>query len=211
MSLNLNEFAKDVHANADEHGWWDEERSSGEILALIHSEWSEALEEYRDGRPMVWHECVDDSVPEIHICENCPQGLHKVGGHSVQDCMEYGKKPEGIAVELLDGVIRIFDMLGAIDATMEDEETIDDMLSKMPEGQEKDCECKLPEFVTRLHALTSEAYFAENAEEMVTILLTAVAMVFCWSRKQGLDPEKIMLEKHEYNKTRAYKHGNKLC
>lgn len=48
------------------------------------------------------------------------------------------------------------------------------MLSKMPEGQEKDCECKLPEFVTRLHALTSEAYFAENAEEMVTILLTAV-------------------------------------
>ena len=37
------------HAIAVSKGWWEEERNIGELLALIHSEVSEALEEWRDG------------------------------------------------------------------------------------------------------------------------------------------------------------------
>jgi len=42
-------IARVVHSNAKGHGWWDEERNNGEMLALIHSEISEGLEALRNG------------------------------------------------------------------------------------------------------------------------------------------------------------------
>lgn len=38
-----------VHQNAIEHGWWNEPREDGTLLALIHSEVSECLECLREG------------------------------------------------------------------------------------------------------------------------------------------------------------------
>ena len=46
--MTVNEFAKEVHENAVAHGWWETARSFPEVAALIHSEVSEALEEWRD-------------------------------------------------------------------------------------------------------------------------------------------------------------------
>jgi NTP pyrophosphatase (non-canonical NTP hydrolase) len=37
----------EAHRIADEHGWWDTERSDLECIALIHSELSEAVEAIR--------------------------------------------------------------------------------------------------------------------------------------------------------------------
>lgn len=42
-------------------------------------------------------------------------------------------------------------------------------------------------------------------------LADAVTGVFEWLTNQGIDPYAVMLEKHEYNKTRPYRHGGKLC
>jgi hypothetical protein len=34
MAKTLNEWARDIHQNAVERGWWDEPRSFGDIVAL---------------------------------------------------------------------------------------------------------------------------------------------------------------------------------
>jgi len=52
MSFLFNEFAKEMHELAKEKGWWSKDRSFGELIALHHSELSEALEEYRANRPV---------------------------------------------------------------------------------------------------------------------------------------------------------------
>jgi len=50
MDIQLNNLAKTVHTGNKLKGFYDEKRNFGEILALIHSEVSEALEADRKGR-----------------------------------------------------------------------------------------------------------------------------------------------------------------
>lgn len=45
--LGISDFIKECHHIAKEKGWWDEERNDGELIALMHSELSEALEAMR--------------------------------------------------------------------------------------------------------------------------------------------------------------------
>ena len=68
-----------VHDNAVYHGWWDEPREDGTLIALIMSEAAEALEALRKG-----------NKPDEH----CPQF-------------------SGAEVELADVIIRIMDMAEA--------------------------------------------------------------------------------------------------
>lgn len=110
--MNLNEWVKRCHEIAVAHGWWDEEKSVGEIIALMHSELSEALEEARDGRPGVWHECVKSGMMCCGTLCDCWRD-----GACATDSQR--TKPEGIYVELVDCVIRIFDYLGDEGADVE--------------------------------------------------------------------------------------------
>lgn len=47
---SIRELQKEVYENAKAHGWWEEEREFGTLIALCHSELSEALEETRNGK-----------------------------------------------------------------------------------------------------------------------------------------------------------------
>ncbi len=44
----LTNLIKECHHIAKSKGWWEEERNDGELLALMHSELSEALEAMRN-------------------------------------------------------------------------------------------------------------------------------------------------------------------
>ena len=60
---HYNALAKDVNQNAVDKGWWDDERNDGEMICLMHSELSEALEGLRHGDPP------DDHIPEFRSSE----------------------------------------------------------------------------------------------------------------------------------------------
>ena len=122
MRTNLNELAKIIHSNAVEHGWWDEERSFGDVIAPCHSELSEALEEYRANRPMVWYAC-NEATPSTGPCS--PADEFECLNYGNETCCKYrGTKPEGIAVEMIDCIIRILDWCGRHDID------VDDLLAK---------------------------------------------------------------------------------
>lgn len=78
--MTIKELQIDIHKNAVEHGWWEEQRNFGELISLCHSELSEALEEVRKGK----------LYNETYYSE--------------------GGKPEGVPSELADVVIRVMDM-----------------------------------------------------------------------------------------------------
>jgi len=91
--MNIKTLIQESHKTATEKGWWDSpDRNIPELLALIHSEVSEALESYRDTGTdqldKVWYAQADD-------------------------------KPEGFVIELADVLIRIADLCGEFDLDIE--------------------------------------------------------------------------------------------
>lgn len=156
--IDFNNFAKEAHENAVKHGFW-EETSIDKQVALIHTEWSEAMQADRKGA------CAED-----------------------------------VCTELIDGVLRVLDCCGGygIHIAFDEEPTAE---KAMP----------MEFLVNHLHYLTTQLRFQGFANTAVTCMyaMDAIWHVYCYVMSCGLDPEQVMLKKHQYNLTRPYKHGKK--
>ena len=205
--MRIHDLIHDIHQNAVHHGWWEEKRSIAEIIALIHSEWSEALEEARAGRPLVYYDCI--------LCPDGPCQMTKEDeAASICDYRDAEAKPEGIAVEIIDGCIRILEFMGVYIESL----SLETMNGK-PVADAEDLYVEFnedwtpAEIIAELHSYTSLAYdgFCEKMqEEAFARLVEALALGFSWVKAKGLDPLELLLKKHEYNKTRPYKHGKQF-
>lgn len=92
--MEIKTLVAKAHENAVKHGFWEPPLAFGTAIALIHSELSEALEEERNGSPDVWFACNESD--------------------------SFSRKPEGVAVELADAVIRIADLCGHLGIDLEE-------------------------------------------------------------------------------------------
>ena len=188
--MNLSDLQREAHAIAKEHGWWDEERTFGDLVALIHSEMSEALEAYREWglQDMTWRPTSERDI------------LHP----------DFGSipKPEGVASELADVVIRVADMAehygvglvfpgGRIDLNIEDMSSFGD-------------------WITILHLGLSDTVKAWHSEKVLGVTgrwvqeLSAVFFrVHLVAAHYGIDLDAAVEAKMEYNRGRSYRHGEK--
>jgi NTP pyrophosphatase (non-canonical NTP hydrolase) len=119
-----------------------EVRNMGEMLMLATSELAEGLEEHRDGRPVVWYKTVIHPSPpsmdgwpeqaiEAYRKMRDNFDIKMMGGEEVQDYHEITEvdhealvnvgilKPEGLAVELADCIIRCLDTMQSLGVDIE--------------------------------------------------------------------------------------------
>lgn len=182
-------LVNDIHENAVAHGWWDEERSYAEIIALIHSELSEALEEYRNHKPDIYYVVdMEQDNGQVVPCIRTDWG----------DGSFDEEKPEGVAVELADTVIRILDYCGRkgikIVETLETRRAAFDTYT-------------LPELIAECHCLLSMAYHDIALSRQC--FAECISIIDYWCENHGINLETTVRLKHVYNKTRPYRHGGK--
>ena len=217
---NLNKMIPEIHRNAVEHGWWDEDRSESEIYALIHSELSEALEEYRDNKPDVY--CCQHGSDWCHICygDTCEINPDIDCVTCFAQREESGKvpnKPEGVIVELADAVIRIMDYLGKGGYTFNLNNAIYSNVG-LPLRTNENCS----DLIVCAHAALSQAFIHDyicwiqdpehneiNKESEIATLSAVVKWINEYAAGRGYDLVSVVRMKHAYNITRPYKHGGK--
>lgn len=82
---SINTLCTSVNTWARSKGWWNIHRNEGELIALMHSELSEALEGLRAGNPASEHipefSCMEEELADtvIRIADLCGAKGYRLG------------------------------------------------------------------------------------------------------------------------------------
>ena len=184
--MNLAELQKEAHAIAKSKGWWDEERTFGDLIALVHSELSEALEWYREG----------EHVQPMR--EESPQ-------YGLDDPVHGKYKPVGVPSELADVVIRVADMAEHYDWDLSGWEDADISHTIV--------DPTFGDWICLIHASLAWAFAGLcttlQRSEWIEPLKVALCLVNDMAAHYGIDLDAAIEAKLEYNRSRPYRHGGK--
>ena len=126
--------------------------------------------------------------------------------------MEKGAEILDIAVELADCIIRVLDYMG------KEGFNVDALLREAPKAVMCDVPVRvyaasLGDRIARWHLLLSLAYACWCNSAGTHAAALRMALCICeiveWAEEAGVDMEMVLDTKHEYNKTRPYRHGGK--
>lgn len=233
----LNELADVIHKTAADHGFWETERNMGEMIALIHSELSEALEEHRANKPPAYYVVSVSQntmmTPDTHALINKIRGGDPAvdpNGPSINPALsddDYRTlvragiaKPEGAGVELADCVIRILDTLQSLDVD------IDRRVVEIHKLDELSGIRSMNAYAALIDSLEGGVNFGENLAfihkrlglgfgcwmdghrgSAVSFLVMALTDCLEAMRDLGVDIDATVAEKMAFNDSRPYKHN----
>lgn len=197
---NIAQLVQEAHANAVAKGWWKEDRTYGELIALVHSEVSEALEDYRNGEKLdkVWyeHKASDGSTFR----------------HSKLWYLGNQGKPCGIPSELADICIRIFDIAGRYGWG-------EDLQKEFLENEKHPfkqswAQSSFAEKISRMHLELSCSFYEfemlKQKNQAIINLSGVLSGVANMCKEYGIDLDQAIFEKMAYNATRPERHGGKV-
>ena len=111
----LNESAKAIHTHNVMQGFWDEKRNVGELLMLVVTEISEAMEAHRDDKHSNignWNRSHQEQLDAYSLSEDL-YALEK--NISFKDAIK-----DSFEDEIADAIIRLLDLCGGMNIDIEE-------------------------------------------------------------------------------------------
>jgi NTP pyrophosphatase (non-canonical NTP hydrolase) len=180
--MNYQELSKTIHETAKRKGFWDSPRNTGELYMLITSELGEAVEAHRCGRIAKWDD-YDFYLP------NDPDPI-VLFEENIKDT---------VGDEMADTFIRILDYMGYKGYLL---------------NVEKDYKPRenFGEMLFRIVDVLTIAWDCEKTKDgnnEQRHLNRAISLIFSNAPHFGIDIERHIKAKMEYNATRSRLHGKK--
>ena len=214
--IDIKKLCEDSHRISAAKGWVALGRSFAATLDLIHSELSEAIEEYRNGHPLdqIYFECKfkedDGRVTKETVMERDIEQARRTEGKYGRGRDFIDAKPCGIPIELADVAIRIAQECGTRELDLAGKVEEINRTTRRIYGS------NFEEDIVWAHYFTSQAWAGRGS---VDDQLHNLAMVFAVvldidhfpkePRKPNVRLEEAIQMKQAYNETRPMLHGGK--
>lgn len=191
--IDFNALRDRAYKCACDHGFHDTELSNGHLLMLVITELSEAVEADRKGK---YFKGISTFEREF----NRYSAL--VDENKRFECAFEKYVKDTVSDEMADAVIRLLDLAGLIDISLED---IYDFM-KEPEYKDWDDALKEMSFTERMFFLTS---ILTNDGDIAEVIKASIVVIFLNADLLYIDLLWHIEQKMKYNELRENKHGKK--